>query len=72
MSQIPGFYTVEEAAKVIGRSYACVSRYVRDGLLPARVVGQVKLIEQSAAHAFSPPRRGNPQFRKRNGKPLPA
>jgi len=67
MSQIDGFYTVTEAAKVLGRSRSTVSRYIQEGLLKAREIGPVKLIEQSAAHAFIHPLRGNPAFRKHNG-----
>ena len=70
VSEIAGFYTVSEAAVVIGRSHSTVCRYIRQGILKAKHVGQQKLVEQSAAHAFSPPLPGNPLLRKRNRKRL--
>lgn len=64
MSAIPGFYTVYEAAEILGRSHSQVCRYIRQGLLPARDLGGQRLLEQSAVHNFTPPPRGNPEFRK--------
>jgi excisionase family DNA binding protein len=63
-SPIPGYYTVEDAVLVLHRSHSMVCRYVRDGLLPAKRIGTQILIEQSLVHKFTPPLRGNPQFRK--------
>jgi excisionase family DNA binding protein len=65
MAQISGYYTVPEAAGVIGRTGTMISRYIRMGLLPARRVGKSYLIEQAAVHKFVPPPRGNPNFRKK-------
>jgi len=64
VSAIPGYYTVEEAAAVIGVSHSQVTRYIADGKLEAKPVGQQYLIEQLAAHNFVRPPRGNPLFRK--------
>jgi excisionase family DNA binding protein len=64
MATIPGYYTIEEAAKVIGRARSQVTRYIQKGLLKAVDLGHQKLIEQTDAHNFSPPPRGNPMFRK--------
>ena len=72
MSEIAGFYTVAEAAVVIGRSHSTVCRYIRQGLLEAKHIGQQKLIEQSVAHSFLPPLPGNPLLRKHNGNSKPA
>jgi len=68
MSTIPGYYTVYEAIPVINRSHGQICRYIRTGLLPAKKLGHQLLIEQSAAHAFEPPPRGNPNFRNQNGE----
>ena len=62
MSAIPGFLTAEEAAVVIGVSHAQVTRYVKDGKLPAKKVGQVILIDETDAKSFCRPPRGNPNF----------
>jgi excisionase family DNA binding protein len=66
MATLPGFYTVCEAAKVIGVSHAQATRYISQGLLPAVDLGHQKLIEQSAVHTFQRPQRGNPNFRREN------
>jgi len=67
MSTVPtivGYYTIGEAAEVLGRSESQVSRYIKHGLLEAVDLGHQKLIEQSAVHTFTPPLRGNPTFRR--------
>lgn len=64
MATIPGYYTLKEAAEIIGVSKAQVSRYIAEGLLPHTDLGQQFLIEQQAVHNFERPLRGNPQFRK--------
>lgn len=61
---IVGYYTIAEAAEVLERSESQVSRYIKQGLLPAADLGHQKLIEQSAVHTFIPPPRGNPDFRR--------
>lgn len=68
MATIPGYYTLDEAARVLKKAHSTVARYVRDGLIPAIDLGNVKLIEQSAVHNFSPNPRGNPNFRKHGKK----
>lgn len=65
MATLPGYYTIYEAAEVIGVSHSQVTRYVKDKLLPAVELGHQKLIEQEAVHKFQRPPVGNPQFRKR-------
>ena len=64
MPTITGYYTISEAAEVLSRSESQVSRYIKQGLLPAVDLGHQKLIEQSAVHTFTPPLRGNPEFRR--------
>jgi excisionase family DNA binding protein len=63
MSQIPGYLTLAEAARVIGVSHAQASRYVGDGALPHAQVGSQYLIPEEAARSFERPPRGNPAFR---------
>ena len=65
MAAIPGFYTVEEAARILGKSHSQVCRYIRHGLIAARTIGKSKLIEQADIHEFTPPPRGNPMLRWR-------
>ena len=64
MAQIPGYYTVSEAAVIIGKSPVMIRRYIRLNQLPAKKVGKQHLIEQVDAHKFKPHPRGNPNFRK--------
>lgn len=64
MSAIPGKLTVYEAAEIIGKSHAQVTRYVAQGLLPAVRVNQSILIEERDARNFVPPPRGNPRLQK--------
>ena len=62
MSAIQGLLTVYEAAALIGVSHAQVTRYVRQGLLPAKRVGQTILIKEADAEKFERPPRGNPRL----------
>ena len=62
-STLPGYYTIQEASEILGRDSSQVWRYVRDGLLPAVQFGRQWAIEQAEVHGFSPPPRGNPNFR---------
>ena len=62
MSAITGMLTVYEAAKVIGVSHAQVTRYVKQGTLPAKRVGQTILIDEEDAASFERPPRGNPNL----------
>lgn len=64
-TKLPGYYTIDEAAQVLGKSQDMVRRYVRLRQIPAHVIGQQKLIQQSDVHEFVPPPRGNPNFRNR-------
>lgn len=64
MAVIPGYYTAQEAADIIGVGYSQVCNYVNDKKLPALRLGTQILIEQSAVHKFKRPLRGNPEFRK--------
>jgi excisionase family DNA binding protein len=63
MSQIPGFYTLGEAARQIGVSHSQAARYVRGGLLKYRQVGNQYLIPVEETAAFDRPDKGNPLFR---------
>jgi len=69
MSTIPGYYRVNEAVAVLKRSHSQICRYIKRGLLPAIDLGGQLLIEQSAVHEFSPPPRGNPNFRRKEDSP---
>ncbi len=64
MAQIPGYYTVSEAAEILGRSIGMVCRYIRLGQIHAKRAGLQYLIEQSEIHKFKPNPRGNPNFCK--------
>lgn len=64
MATIPGYYTIEEAASVIGVSPSQVSRYISSGKLSAVDLGRQKLIEQQEVHTFQRVPVGNPAFRK--------
>lgn len=59
---IPGYYTIDEAAAVIGVSGCQVTRYIHDGRIKAINLGRQWLIEQQEVHQFQRPRRGNPNF----------
>lgn len=68
MSAIAGYFTVEEAAAVIGVSPSQITRYIADGKLKAKRIGHQFLIEQHVAHTFTRPPRGNPMFREQGKK----
>ena len=70
MPTLIGYYTISEAADVLKRSESQVSRYIKQGLLPAVDLGHQKVMEQSIVHNFTPPPRGNPNFR-RGSEPQP-
>lgn len=61
---ITGYYTIGEAARVIGRSESQVSRYITNGLLRAVDLGHQKMLRQRDVDSFTPPPRGNPNFLK--------
>lgn len=63
-STVAGYYTIAEAAEVLKRSPSQVTRYIQDGLLKAIPLGHQYLLEQSVVHNFTPPPRGNPNFRR--------
>src|SRR5688572_3619490 len=52
-----GYLTVEEAARLLDRSTEQVRRYLREGKLPGRRIGQQWFIEEGALAAWSPARR---------------
>lgn len=62
VSEIQGWLTVYEAARIIGKSHAQVTRYVAKGLLPAKRIGQSIMIREEDARSFVPPKRGNPRL----------
>ena len=64
MSQIPGYMTVIEAARLIERSHAQVTRYIKAGLISYKTVGTQYLIPEQAVKSFECPKRGNPNFIK--------
>jgi excisionase family DNA binding protein len=65
MAQIPGYYTINEAAAVMGKTPVMVRRYVKHGYLQSKRIGTQHLIEQADVHRFVPPPRGNPNFQKK-------
>ena len=50
--------TVAEAARRLGRSIEQVRRYLREGRLPGRRLGQQWFIEEAAVASFYPPVQG--------------
>jgi excisionase family DNA binding protein len=52
-----GFVTVNEAARRLDRSIEQVRRYLREGRLPGRRIGQQWFIEEGALAAWHPLRR---------------
>lgn len=68
MAAIPGYYTPEEAARVLGVHVSQITRYVKNGDLKPIPLGQRgMLFEQGHVHSFQRPKRGNPNFRRRSG-----
>ena len=49
-----GYVTVDEAARQLSRSIEQVRRYLREGKLPGRRIGQQWFIEEDALAAWSP------------------
>jgi excisionase family DNA binding protein len=39
-TELPGFLSIPEAAEIIGVSDSLVRRWVRDGVLPSRKIGE--------------------------------
>ena len=52
-----GYATVNEAARQLGRSIEQVRRYLREGRLPGRRIGQQWFIEEEALAHWRPERR---------------
>jgi excisionase family DNA binding protein len=52
-----GYVTVDEAARRLGRSIEQVRRYLREGRLPGRRIGQQWFIEESALADWRPGRK---------------
>jgi excisionase family DNA binding protein len=52
-----GYLTVDEAARRLNRSIEQVRRYLREGRLPGRRIGQQWFIEEAALAAWRPGRR---------------
>lgn len=65
-TKLPGYYTVDEASQVLGKTTDMVYWYIRRKQLSAIRIGRELLIEQTNVHDFHPNPRGNPNFRKRN------
>ena len=65
MSQVPGYYTVTEAALIIGKTPIMIRKYIRTGLLTGKRIGKSWIIEQAQVHTFKPNPRGNPNFGKK-------
>jgi excisionase family DNA binding protein len=67
--------TVPEAARRVGRNPETVRRWIREGKLPARKVGNQHVIEDEALQAAASPARsiGIPEAWKTlaSGRPLP-
>lgn len=53
MTQLPGYYTVEEAAPVLGIHPESVRRIIRGGKLPTYMVGNTQLIPAAALDVFA-------------------
>jgi len=51
-----GYVTVEQAARRLDRSFEQVRRYLREGKLPGRRIGQQWFIEKAALSAWRPGR----------------
>lgn len=64
---IPGYYTISEAADVIGVSGSQVTRYIHGKKLEAVDLGGQWLIEQAEVHKFQRKPRGNPNFSRKTG-----
>ncbi len=62
MASIPGYYTIQEAAPLLEKSEATVTRYCQTQKLRAFFTGTQWLIEQIALESFEEPKRGNPKW----------
>lgn len=69
MATFPGYYTIQEAAPLLGVSEAQVTRYCNEEKLKAIFTGTQWFIEQAAVHTFKKPRRGNPNWVKTSDQP---
>jgi excisionase family DNA binding protein len=55
-----GYLTVQETARRLGRSIEQVRRYLREGALPGRRIGQQWFVDEQALDGWRPPdRRGS-------------
>lgn len=61
MSPIKGYLDLAEVAERLKKSYPQVAKYVRDGLLPHKKFGPIKLVPASAVKDFQPPAIGRPR-----------
>lgn len=69
MAKIPGYYTLQEAADVLGVTKPQVSRYIKKGRLCPIDLGQQKVLEQAAVHTLERKKPGNPNFGKKKSRP---
>jgi excisionase family DNA binding protein len=58
------FCTIQEAASLLERSAAQVTRYCQDGKLAAEFIGDRWFIARASVDEFKKPRRGNPNWVK--------
>ena len=67
-SPIPGWFTPEDAAKVLGIEPDLVRRYCRQQKLKAKPIGRYWFISERDLETFAakPRPRGNPSFLRRN------
>jgi len=69
VSEIPGFLTVAEVADRLRVSHSQAARYIRDGKLPAKKIGNTYLINETDLQSFSRPPMGNPNLQRRQKSP---
>lgn len=58
------FCTIQEAAGLLKRSEATVTRYCQDGKLDAEFMGDRWFIVRESLEGFKTPQRGNPNWTK--------
>jgi excisionase family DNA binding protein len=58
------YLSIAEVADFLKKDRTQVWRYIRHKLLPAMKLGNQWVVERTAIENFTPPRRGNPNFRK--------
>lgn len=63
---MPDVLTVSQIAKMLGTHVATVRRWCAMGQLPARRVGSSYICRREDLEAFERPRRGNPNFGRRD------